>query len=154
MSLPRQQAQEKERVLYLQDGSQMVLPMIRNEETKTDGRVRVWWSTDWTGILDCARCGGYVHGGQISTGAGWIVGYRTSPEGNYQRVCGACSCVFGAFRNQVQSIPWIDSLTVDLKKLSNGAWAALDAQGKLDYREALESMPDGVLKTEVESCLS
>ena len=138
--------------LRLRDGRPVTVPM-RKIETQVEGRIgpRVSWVPDFSGLAGdngsafcCPRCDGHAHpdGGRMmpATAGMLTVGMiYTHKDGKWQRcewrtTTAACSCVFGAFRNQHgrQRLPWADDLHGVVPGLTQADWDALNIHAKPD----------------------
>jgi hypothetical protein len=125
--------------LVLQSGQVMHMPARDREEMHGD-RTRRWQSTDFSGLSsDCERCGGWhdKHTGEMSGSSGIIaVGVlrkrdehgkwvASGPHDRWCRIAAACSCAYGAWRHQVQGMPFADRLPDVVGGLTAREWVTL-----------------------------
>ena len=119
------------------------------------GKKQTVWSTDWSKVLDCPRCGGCAKRGGGHDG-GHLTVYRIHPDGTWVSMVAACSCFFGAWwtrettdpdgRVRIRAIPFADSLRDLPPGLTNQHWRCLHGfmgSKPMSYLEAAYNLPDG-----------
>jgi len=136
--------QDRTLTLTLQDGETVTLAMrFHRAEPDPGKKPRTWYTTDFSSLDHrrggCERCNGWHHreSGEIGCSSGIIpVALRLHRERDGQwapiadgepwtRIAAACSCVYGAWRHQRQTLPFVDRLPSVPIGLSAGDWTRL-----------------------------
>jgi hypothetical protein len=119
-------------------GTTTHLPAMRHEEPEGD-RTRTWYTTNFRGVDHCPRCGGnHNHEtGQILDGSGvLVIGIRRKrdhdgtwreirPDERWARIASACDCIYGAWRHEIQRMPWADGFPGVPRWLTAQQWLVL-----------------------------